>query len=374
MTEQTSGEYLALARKYRPQKFEDVVGQKHVLGALSNAIDQKRIHHAYLLTGTRGIGKTTIARIMAKSLECEAGISSHPCGHCNSCKAITAGTFPDVIEIDAASQTKVDDTRQLLENTQYPPMSGRYKIYIIDEVHMLSQSSFNALLKTLEEPPSYVKFILATTDPHKIPVTVLSRCLQFQLKALSTDEILQQILKIAGEERVSCENDAAVLIARAARGSMRDAMSLCDQAIALGNGTLNRSTVLSMLGTVGDNLTCAVLDTLKGDGARELPVVLDEITQLAPNYRNVLDELLLAFHDIALYQLIGGSKISVFTFPLSLLQKYADLFAPQELQLYYQICLEGCKEYDFAPDGKAAFEMTVLRLHAFAPEKKKKNG
>ena len=224
---QESSPYLALARKYRPSNFEDVVGQEHVIAALQHSIDNNRIHHAYLLTGTRGIGKTTIARIIAKCLECEGGISSHP--HldgnlCSTCNAISEGTFPDVIEIDGASQTKVYDTRQLLENTQYPPMQGRYKVYIIDEVHMLSQSSCNALLKTLEEPPAYVKFILATTDPQKIPTTVLSRCLQFQLKALSIDEIASQIEKISHKEGFTCESEAAILIARAARGSMRDAL------------------------------------------------------------------------------------------------------------------------------------------------------
>ena len=236
-------EYQALARKYRPQNFEDVVGQEAVKSALANTLDSKRLHHAYLLTGTRGIGKTTIARIIAKCMECEEGISSHPCGQCQACQEITSGVFPDVIEIDAASQTKVEDTRDLLENTRYPPVRGRYKIYIIDEVHMLTTSSFNALLKTLEEPPAYVKFILATTDPQKIPMTVLSRCLKFQLMALTRDEISAQIKKIAGAEGIPCEDEAAVLLATAARGSMRDALSLCDQAIALGSGSLKRECV-----------------------------------------------------------------------------------------------------------------------------------
>ncbi len=366
-----SGEYQALARKYRPQTFADVVGQRHVLGALSNAIDSKRIHHAYLLTGTRGIGKTTIARIIAKCLECEQGISSHPCGVCAACNAIAKGAFPDVIEIDAASQTKVDDTRQLLENTQYPPVSGRYKIYIIDEVHMLSQSSFNALLKTLEEPPSYVKFILATTDPHKIPTTVLSRCLQFQLKALSHDEIATQIVKIAAAEQISCEPEAAALLARAAKGSMRDALSLTDQAIALGGGRIAREAVLSMLGSAGDNQLLGILDSLQPNSQVTLATVLSDIAAISPNYRTLLEDLALALHDLALYQFIGGSKLNVFSLPSELLAQYAPRFGAQDLQLYYQICLEGLREYEFSPDGKSAFEMTVLRLHAFTPEKKK---
>lgn len=366
-----SGEYQALARKYRPQTFADVVGQRHVLGALSNAIDSKRIHHAYLLTGTRGIGKTTIARIIAKCLECEQGISSHPCGACAACNAIAKGAFPDVIEIDAASQTKVDDTRQLLENTQYPPVSGRYKIYIIDEVHMLSQSSFNALLKTLEEPPSYVKFILATTDPHKIPTTVLSRCLQFQLKALSHDEIATQIVKIAAAEQISCEPEAAALLARAAKGSMRDALSLTDQAIALGGGRIAREAVLSMLGSAGDNQLLGILDSLQPNSQVTLATVLSDIAAISPNYRTLLEDLALALHDLALYQFIGGSKLNVFSLPSELLAQYAPRFGAQDLQLYYQICLEGLREYEFSPDGKSAFEMTVLRLHAFTPEKKK---
>ncbi|MBO8415533.1 MAG: DNA polymerase III subunit gamma/tau [Proteobacteria bacterium] len=366
-----NGEYQALARKYRPQTFEDVVGQRHVLSALANAIDTKRVHHAYLLTGTRGIGKTTIARIIAKSLECEQGESSHPCGKCLACEGITNGTFPDVIEIDAASQTKVDDTRQLLENTQYPPINGRYKIYIIDEVHMLSQSSFNALLKTLEEPPSYVKFILATTDPHKIPTTVISRCLQFQLKALTVEEIEQQIVKITAAEGLQCESEGALLIARAAKGSMRDALSLTDQAIALGRGAVRREVVLSMLGTAGDNVIAEILQSLLPGSELKLADLLSRIASIAPNYKGLIDELTTAFHDLALYQFIGGSRLNVFSLPLNLLESFAPKFGPQQLQLYYQICIEGLREFDYAPDGKSAFEMTLLRLHAFTPEKKK---
>ena len=369
------GQYQALARKYRPKTFDDVVGQEHVINALKNSLDNQRIHHAYLLTGTRGIGKTTIARIIAKCLECEEGISSHPHQNgnvCDTCNAISEGTFPDVIEIDGASQTKVDDTRQLLENTQYPPIHGRYKVYIIDEVHMLSSSSFNALLKTLEEPPEYVKFILATTDPQKIPTTVLSRCLQFQLKALSVEQIANRIEFIAKTESISCDRNAAIILARAAKGSMRDALSLCDQAVALGNGSIDRDIVLSMLGTVGDGFVSQVLELLKVNSQVKLGDVLSGIREVSPNYKNLLDELVQTFHDLALYQMIGGqNSLNVFTTPASILENYAKDFSAQGLQLYYQIALQGLEEYKVAPDASSAFDMTVLRLIAFTPEKKK---
>ncbi len=369
------GEYLALARKYRPQTFDDVVGQQHVLQALKHSIDSGRTHHAYLLTGTRGIGKTTIARIFAKALECEQGVKSTPCGTCDACVAITNGNFPDVIEIDAASQTKVDDTRQMLENTQYPPINARYKIYIIDEVHMLTTNSFNALLKTLEEPPAYVKFILATTDPHKIPTTVLSRCLQFQLRALNLDEITERINTICEKEGVEAEHEAVLAIARAARGSMRDALSLCDQAIALGHGKLESDTVYSMLGTVGDVLITDIFELLAGSNSSGstagFGAVLEKVRQKAPNYKSLLDELVIAFHDLALFQMLGGTHLELFSFNTSMLESYKDRIKPEQIQLYYQIVLEGVQEYQYAADGRSAFEMTLLRLLAFTPEKKK---
>ncbi len=394
MAIELQGQYQALARKYRPQTFEDVVGQEHVINALKNSIEQQRIHHAYLLTGTRGIGKTTIARIIAKCLECETGITAHPHINgepvCDTCKAIADGNFPDVIEIDGASQTKVDDTRQLLESTQYPPLKGRFKVYIIDEVHMLSQSSFNALLKTLEEPPAYVKFILATTDPQKIPVTVLSRCLQFQLKALTVNQISAQIAKIATKENISFENEAVNLLARAARGSMRDALSLCDQAVALGNGSITKDNVQAMLGTAGDGFVCSVLDLLKNpsvpvnaQASAQVPVpvaqsqktlsdVLNEIRTISPNYRTLLNDLVLCFHDLALFQMIGyPQNINIFSIPQSTLTTYAPLFSSEALQLYYQIALQGIEEYKVSSDGSTAFEMTILRMLAFTPEKKK---
>lgn len=366
-----SSEYQALARKYRPQTFDDVVGQEAVKSALANTIDSKRIHHAYLLTGTRGIGKTTIARIIAKCLQCENGITSHPCGTCDTCKEITAGTYPDVIEIDAASQTKVEDTRELLENTRYPPIRGRYKIYIIDEVHMLTASSFNALLKTLEEPPSYVKFILATTDPQKIPTTVLSRCLKFQLMALTRDEIRTQIEKIATKEGIPCESAGASLIATAAKGSMRDALSLCDQAIALGGGTLKLSCVQQMLGSADDEILASILDLLLGVN-EDLATLLDRVRRVAPNYKTLLDALVFVFHDLALYQFTGCGRLNIFTTSLSVLQKYATLFSADSLQVFYQTALEGVSELASAPEGASVFDMTVLRLLAFSPQKKKR--
>lgn len=363
-------EYLALARKYRPQVFEDVVGQEHVLKALGHSIDSGRMHHAYLLTGTRGIGKTTIARIFAKALECEKGVSSHPCGECDACVGITKGAFMDVIEIDAASQTKVEDTRLLLENTQYPPTQGRYKIYIIDEVHMLTTSSFNALLKTLEEPPSYVKFILATTDPHKIPTTVLSRCLQFQLRALNISEIQGRLAQICTQENISYEDEGLLALARAARGSMRDALSLCDQAIALGHGQLTSANVYAMLGTVGDMLIADIFDLLSSNENLDFAALLDKIRSKAPNYKSLLDELVIAFHDLALFQMIGATKLEVFSFSTSMLERYAGKMTPQQVQLYYQVVLEGIQEYQYAADGRSAFEMTLLRLVAVTPVKK----
>ena len=368
----SSGEYEALARKYRPQTFSDVIGQQHVIAALSNALVTKKIHHAYLLTGTRGIGKTTIARILAKCLQCERGITCEPCLSCENCRMIAQGIHPDVFEIDAASQTKVDDTRKILDNTLYPPAlpTSHYKIYIIDEVHMLSQSSFNALLKTLEEPPEYVKFILATTDPQKIPATVLSRCLQFSLKALTLEQIARQLLQICNREQIAYEEGAIRMLSRAAHGSMRDALSLCDQALALGSGALKEDCVISMLGTAGDGLISSILDLLSPNPALSLSEVLTSIHELSPNYKNLLDELVLTFHDLALYQFTHKTKLDVFNMPENILA-YADKFDAKTLQLYYQIALQGLLEYKTAPDGAQVFDMALLRLLAFSPEKKK---
>ncbi|MCR5537453.1 MAG: DNA polymerase III subunit gamma/tau [Succinivibrio sp.] len=372
MSDSSLPEYEALARKYRPQTFADVIGQEHVIAALRNALETKRIHHAYLLTGTRGIGKTTIARILAKCLQCEKGITYEPCLKCDNCQMIAKGVHPDVFEIDAASQTKVDDTRKILDNTLYPPAlpTSHYKIYIIDEVHMLSQSSFNALLKTLEEPPEYVKFILATTDPQKIPATVLSRCLQFSLKALSLEQIGRQLLNICNKEQIAYEDGAIRLLSRAAHGSMRDALSLCDQALALGSGSLQEKSVIAMLGTAGDGLIGSILELLSPQPTLTLSEVLNSIHQLAPNYKNLLDELVLTFHDLALYQFTKQTKLDVFSMPEHILA-YASRFDAKTLQLYYQIALQGLLEYKTASDGSQVFDMALLRLLAFTPEKKK---
>lgn len=362
-------DYTVLARKYRPQKFQDMVGQKHVLSALENALSSGRLHHAYLLTGTRGVGKTTIARILAKSLNCEKGITAEPCGVCANCKAITDGTFPDLIEIDAASKTKVEDTRELLENVQYKPMIGRFKVYIIDEVHMLSNSSFNALLKTLEEPPAYVKFILATTDPQKLPITVVSRCMQFQLKALSLDDIAGQLKYVLTSEGISFEEDGVIELARAARGSMRDALSLTDQAVALGNGVVTCAGVLSMIGTLDSSYIADILQIVANGTGENLHEVLTTVAQVTPDFDALHLSLARAFHDLALYQMLGGDS-DIYSLRPELLQRLVGCFSPQELQLYYQIVLEGRRELPYAPDGFAAFEMTMLRLLAFNLKKK----
>ncbi len=364
-------EYTVLARKYRPQKFGDMVGQKHVLTALENALNSGRIHHAYLLTGTRGVGKTTIARILAKCLNCEKGITAEPCGECETCKAIANGTFPDLIEIDAASRTKVEDTRELLDNVQYKPMQGRFKVFIIDEVHMLSNSSFNALLKTLEEPPEYVKFILATTDPQKLPVTVVSRCMQFQLKALSIDDISNQLKFVLDNEKISYEQEGVVELARAARGSMRDALSLTDQAVALGGGQVTLQGVLSMIGTLDSTYLIDILKLIaEGDGKR-FHSVLSTVASVTPDFDTLHISLAKLIHDIAIYQM-AGDAIDIYSVRPDVIAEFAKAFSPQELQLYYQIILEGRRELEFAPDGFTAFEMTMLRLLAFNVKKKVK--
>ncbi|MEL6215515.1 MAG: DNA polymerase III subunit gamma/tau, partial [Pseudomonadota bacterium] len=294
--------YLVLARKYRPTGFADVVGQEHVLRALSHALDNERLHHAYLFSGTRGVGKTTLARILAKALNCEVGVSSTPCGKCAACLEIDSGRFVDLIEVDAASRTKVDDTRELLDNVQYAATRGRYKVYLIDEVHMLSTHSFNALLKTLEEPPEHVKFLLATTDPQKLPVTVLSRCLQFNLKRIAPPMIADRLAQIATTEGVDAEPGALRMLAKAADGSLRDALSLMDQAIAFGGGALPEREVGSMLGALDDSFVTALLDALIADDGAELINVIRSADERAPNYGALLDELARALTDIALQQ------------------------------------------------------------------------
>jgi DNA polymerase-3 subunit gamma/tau len=357
--------YQVLARKYRPRHFEALVGQEHVLRALVNALDHDRLHHAFLFTGTRGVGKTTIARILSKSLNCEQGVSSKPCGECSACREIDEGRFVDLIEVDAASRTKVDDTRELLDNVQYAPTRGRYKVYLIDEVHMLSTHSFNALLKTLEEPPPHVKFLLATTDPQKLPVTVLSRCLQFNLKRLPAAMIREYLAEVLKREEVEAEVPAIALIARAADGSMRDGLSLLDQAIAFGGGRLGESDVRAMLGTVERDHVMRLLDRLAdGDAAGLLQTVADLDTQ-APDYLGLLEELTTALQHIAVLQLVpdAGTEWD----DREALAGLAARLAAEEVQLYYQTAILARRDLPLAPEPRAGMEMALLRMLAFRP-------
>ncbi len=358
--------YQVLARKWRPADFEQMVGQEHVVQALANALDGSRLHHAYLFSGTRGVGKTTIARIFAKSLNCQQGISSSPCGSCSSCTEIDEGRSVDLIEIDAASRTGVDDMRELLDNVQYAPTRGRFKIYLIDEVHMLSRHSFNALLKTLEEPPPHVKFLLATTDPQKVPVTVLSRCLQFNLKRMSRAQILSQLQYLTGQEEVSADAAALAQLASAADGSMRDALSLLDQAIGYGAGAVSADAVESMLGAISRDYLQRLFDALLGQQA---PVILREaraVIENNPDYQRVCAEMINLLQQIALYQGVPGLA-DMDEFETELLQKYSEAWSPEEIQLYYQIVLQGRQDLLICPDQAAGFEMLMLRLIAFAP-------
>lgn len=360
--------YQVLARKWRPKSFNELMGQEHVVTVLTNALNQQRLHHAYLFTGTRGVGKTTIARIFAKSLNCDVGVTAQPCGKCDTCLDIDQGRFVDLLEIDAASRTKVDDTREILDNVQYAPTRGRYKVYLIDEVHMLSRSSFNALLKTLEEPPEHVKFILATTDPQKLPVTVLSRCLQFHLKALAIPQIEQQLKTILAAEQVTAEPLAISLLAKAARGSMRDSLSLTDQAIAQGEGNILASNVQQMLGGVDHHWVYKILITLIKQDAQALMDLSLDIAAYAPNYGRLMAELIQLLHLVAMAQVVERH------FDLSpehnqLLEKFSQAMSPEDVQLYYQIVLSGRKDLPYAADEQAAFDMVLLRLLAFKPQK-----
>jgi DNA polymerase-3 subunit gamma/tau len=346
--------YEVLARKLRPSGFASLVGQDHVVRALTHALDHDRLHHAYLFTGTRGVGKTTIARILAKSLNCEQGVSATPCGQCSICTEVKENRFIDLIEVDAASRTGVDDTRELLENAQYMPTRGRYKVYLIDEVHMLSIASFNALLKTLEEPPEHVKFLLATTDPKKVPVTVLSRCLQFQLKNISAQTIAEYIAGVLTDEAVTFEPEALDVIARSAQGSMRDALSLTDQAIAFGQGELKQADVTEMLGVVGRNEIEALMAALQSADATALLGLSAELAERNADFADVLTGLMEALHD---------ASVAVAT------AQAQGPFLPDELQLYYQIALIGLRDLPIAPDPRSGFEMTLLRMLAFTPER-----
>lgn len=358
--------YTVLARKWRPKRFSELVGQQHAKTTLVNALDQGRLHHAYLFTGTRGVGKTSIARIFAKSLNCESGTSADPCGICSICRAIDAGNYVDLIEIDAASRTRVEDTREILDNVPYAPTQGRYKVYLIDEVHMLSKHSFNALLKTLEEPPSHVKFLLATTDPQKLPITILSRCLQFNLKALSRSEISQQLRFVLEQENIEFEDEAIALLAKAANGSMRDSLSLTDQAVASCQGTLNLSIVQEMLGTLDKQFSRRLLSSVLSGDAQKAFSVIHDIAQYAPDYRLFTDDLLAILHLCAMTQLIDNAATLSGDEAVFVKQLAAQL-SPQDIQLLYQIVLNGKRDLLLAPEPMIGFEMLVMRLLAFSP-------
>lgn len=361
--------YQVLARKWRPKSFNTLVGQEHVVRALTNALEQQRLHHAYLFTGTRGVGKTTIARILAKSLNCEQGITATPCGVCNACTEIDKGRFIDLIEVDAASNTQVDAMRELLENAQYAPTAGRFKVYIIDEVHMLSKSAFNAMLKTLEEPPAHVKFILATTDPQKVPVTVLSRCLQFNLRQMASTTITEHLTQILQQEQIGFEASAIHLIARAAAGSMRDALSLTDQAIAYGNQTVNESEVRSMLGAIDQSYLYEILQALLANDSAALIAKAKAMDTRSISFDAALGDLSAILHQIAIAKTCPETIAQDLPERAAILQ-LADMISAETLQLYYQISILGRRDIGLAPDEYAGFTMTLLRMLAFTPQEK----
>jgi DNA polymerase III subunit gamma/tau len=364
-----------LARKWRPGRFEDMVGQPHVVRALMNALSSNRLHHAYLFSGTRGVGKTTVARILARCLNCETGITATPCGRCRSCVEIAEGRHLDLIEVDAASRTRVDDTRELLDNVSYAPVSGRFKVYLIDEVHMLSEKSFNALLKTLEEPPAHVKFLLATTDPQKLPVTVLSRCLQFNLKPMSAALIAEHLERVLGAEGIAAESGALLRLAEAAEGSMRDALSLTEQAIAYAGAALKEADICDMIGLLPRNRLTELLDAAWAGAGTRLLEILAELDALAPDWQRLLDELTALVHAVAVRQVLdrdrdaSGLEPETDSDPLLRWQREAGRReAPEDVQLAYQILLHGRRDLPHAPDPRIGVEMSLLRILAFRPE------
>lgn len=358
--------YTVLARKWRPKNFAELVGQSHVMQALSNALDQQRLHHAYLFTGTRGVGKTTIARIFAKALNCQQGISSTPCGVCETCRSIDEGRFIDLIEVDAASKTKVDDTREILDNVQFAPTQGRYKVYLIDEVHMLSKSSFNALLKTLEEPPEHVKFLLATTDPHKLPITVLSRCLQFNLMRLTQLQIQNHLAHILVQENIPFEDAALALIAKSADGSARDSLSLLDQSIAYGAGEVMFEPVQTMLGLVDQQFGVAILQALSNNDAQQVKNVIQQLATMGVDYQALLAQLIESLHAISYVQVFADNETTTLL-PAEIVKGFAESFTPERVQLLYQIALLTKQDMQLAPDIRIGFEMALMRMLAFQP-------
>ncbi|WGE44697.1 DNA polymerase III subunit gamma/tau [Actinobacillus equuli subsp. equuli] len=356
--------YQVLARKWRPQRFSEVVGQQHVLSALENGLREGRLHHAYLFSGTRGVGKTSIARLFAKGLNCETGITATPCGECANCKAIEEGRFIDLIEIDAASRTKVEDTRELLDNVQYKPTVGRFKVYLIDEVHMLSRHSFNALLKTLEEPPEYVKFLLATTDPQKLPITILSRCMQFHLRALDQAQIANHLEFILQQENIPYESAAIEKLAKAAQGSIRDSLSLTDQAIAVSNANISLPIVQQMLGLIDDHQPIELVTALaQADGEKAMSVI-QSVAEKGVDWSQLLSDIAQTLHQIAMLQLLKNSGQEQ-----TQLHFLAKQIAPEDVQFFYQLMLSGKKELEFAPEQRAGVEMTILRALAFHPKR-----